>query len=124
MKKVITARDVELALADRGSIDHLPADAIWTPAARDVLAEKGLTMPVGCGCKAAAGGGKFPQAATLPPGVPPVPPEPVLPCHEYTWAPGADPQTPEEIQRFFYSEPIQRQKQLMVHVGHKLWKKG
>ncbi len=124
MKKVITARDVELALAGRGSIDHLPAEAIWTPAARDVLAAKGLTMPVGCGCKAAAGGGKFPQAATLPPGVPPVPPEPVLPCHEYTWAPGADPQTPEEIQRFFYSEPIQRQKQLMVHVGHKLWKKG
>ena len=124
MKKVITARDVELALASKGSVDHLPADAIWTPAAKDVLSEKGLT-PGTTGKAAAAVGGKgFPQAATLPPGVPTVPPEPILPTHEYTWTPGADPKTPEEIQRFFYSDPIQKQKQLMVHVGHKLWKKG
>lgn len=42
MKKLITAADVEQLLRSGGSVDALPADALFTPSARDLVRSKRL----------------------------------------------------------------------------------
>jgi len=60
----------------------------------------------------------------LPAGVPTTPPEPIVPSAEYNWVPGGDAQTPEEIQRFFYSPDIMAIKKEMINVARKMWKRS
>lgn len=122
-RKVITAKDVEQALANSGSISHLPGDALWTPAALDALSERGLSKP-GTSSAGSTSGKRFPRAASLPPGVPAVPPEPKLVDEEYRWETGHDPVTPEEMQLFYYSEPITRLRDRMAQIGRKVWQRG
>ena len=122
--QVITAKDVEQALANTGTIAGLPGNVVWTPSALDILRERGLAKPTGSGAAAAGAAKKFPQAASLPPGVPAVPPEPILFDEEYRWEPGHEPKTPEEFQRFYYSEPIAKLRERMAQIGHKVWKRG
>lgn len=57
----------------------------------------------------------------LPPGIPTTPPKPIVPSLEYHWPAGADPVTPEQTQRFFYSPEIQKLKEQMTHIAHKMW---
>jgi len=122
-KQVITAKDVEQAIASTGSVASLPGNVVWTPSALDMLREHGLSKP-GSGGSAEASAKKFPQAATLPPGVPSVPPEPALIDEEYRWEPGHEPKTPEEFQRFYYSAPITKLRERMAQIGRKVWQRG
>ncbi|QQL44562.1 class II aldolase/adducin family protein [Sulfuriroseicoccus oceanibius] len=122
MKKVFTERDIQQMLRSGMSLDTIPAGAVLTPSARDAIRAAGKQAPAyasGQGIKSApSAADRFPP---LPPGVPTVPPEPIVPSFEYHWPAGQDPQTPEEIQRFFYSPEIQKLKEAIVHVGHKMW---
>ena len=43
MKKVITAEDIRDLLKSNGDVKSLPADAIYTPSARDLLREMRIT---------------------------------------------------------------------------------
>lgn len=119
MAKLYTAKDIEKLLAAGKRPEE---DAVLTPGARDLLrdARLGGARPGTSGSAAAAFPGS-PRAASLPPGVPPVPPEPIVPSALYEWIPGADPQSPEEIQQFFYSPEIQDLKRQLIRVAHKMW---
>jgi L-fuculose-phosphate aldolase len=74
MKKLISARDVEEALRNGGDLKAFPADAIYTPAARDLLTQHhngdlpaprpGTFTPTGK--KAASGGNKTEQFFNSP----------------------------------------------------------
>lgn len=113
-KKVYTGADIEALFKAGKSAADIPKDAILTPSARDILrdgAPRSTSQPT-------PSNDRFPP---LPPGVPKVPPTPIVPSFEYDWVPGGDPTTPEEIQRFFYSPAIVEIKKQMVHVGHKMW---
>ena len=123
-KQVITAKDVEQAIANTGNVSSLPGNVVWTPSALDVLREHGFSKPTGSGESAQVSAKKFPQAETLPPGVPATPPEPILIDEEYRWEPGHEPKSPEEFQRFYYSAPITKLRERMAHIGHKVWQRG
>ncbi len=104
MKKVITARDVELILASGGTI---PADALLTPSAKDALRDRGKSV-LPAAAKAAAPAKKA---------------EPTIPDHEFRWTPGSDPKTPAEIEAFFCSPEVERVKAHMCNVGRRIWEK-
>ncbi len=121
MKKVYTGKDIQEMIRQGTCLDTIPANAVLTPSAKDAIADHRRPARVtgtSAASSAAPTNEKFPP---LPPGVPPVPPEPIVPSAEYSWEPGSDPQTPEEIQRFFYSPAIQKLKEEMAHVAHKMW---
>jgi L-fuculose-phosphate aldolase len=103
-KKVYTAADIEAHLKAGKSAAAIPADAVLTPSARDVLRD-GLG-PV------RAGGAALSAKA---------PAEPVLPDYEYHWTPGKDPKTPAEIEAFFHSPAIVAIKERMVDIGRRMW---
>lgn len=106
MKKVLTGRDLEALLARGGSPADVPAGAILTPSARDVL----RAHETASGRRRSGSG-------------PTVPEEPTVPDYEYSWEPGSDPQTPEEIQAFFTSPAIETLKQRMCDIGRRIWSK-
>lgn len=119
MKKVLTGKDIEEMIRTGEDLAKIPAGVVLTPTAQDAIRDAGkggathaATAP------AVSGSNRFPP---VPAGIPSVPPEPIVPNFEYNWEPGADPKTPEEIQRFFYSPEIQELKEQMAHVGHKMW---
>ena len=125
MKKVYTGKDIEAMIAQGTKLCTIPEGVVLTPSAKDAIKahEKGaqnITLGGGAHTSSASpvSSEKFPP---LPAGVPAVPPEPIVPSLEYTWVPGTDPKTPEEIQRYFYSPAIQKLKEEMAHVAHKMW---
>ncbi|MGJ8678448.1 MAG: class II aldolase/adducin family protein [Akkermansiaceae bacterium] len=122
MKKVYTGKDIEDMIAQGTSLSSIPASAIITPSAKDAIQahEKGSSF-TGGGGSVASGSSSSEKLPPLPPGVPSVPPEPIVPSSEFKWVPGTDPKTPEEIQRYFYSPAIQKLKEEMAHVAHKMW---
>jgi len=119
MKKVYTGKNIQDMIRAGESLDTIPADAVLTPSAKDAIRE--LQKPTLAYRPSAAPTSSSTKFPPLPAGVPTVPPEPIVPSSEYNWEPGSDPQTPEEIQRFFYSPAIQKLKQEMAHVAHKMW---
>ncbi|MFT3829126.1 MAG: class II aldolase/adducin family protein [Opitutaceae bacterium] len=117
MPQVLTAREVEALLASGQSI---PAGAVLTPSARDVVDAK----------KRAAAGAKTavvvaaPVAVAAPAAAPlPATGAPSIPDYEFRWTPGNDPKTPDEIQRFFHSAPIEELKRRICDIGRRLWLK-
>ena len=102
MKRVYTAKDIEELKRNGGSV---PADAILTPQAKELLA-----------------GGAFvasqpkPQAAARK--------EYTVPVKEYKWVSGQDPKTPEEIEKFFRSPEIEKLKRLIVDLGRRSYSKN
>lgn len=106
-KKVFTAADIENLLKAGKSAADIPAGAILTPSAKDVLRD-GLGSVFGAG----AGAGASAPAAFA---------EPILPNYEYHWTPGKDPKTPAEIAAFFNSPAIVEIKQRMVDIGKRMW---
>ena len=102
MSNLITAREAE-ELLRKG--EQPPAGAILTPSARDVFS--GRAKP---GFKPAA------AAAAKPAG-------PSVPDYEFKWAPGSDPKTPAEIEKFFRSPAIQLLKERICEMGRRLWQR-
>jgi L-fuculose-phosphate aldolase len=122
MKTVYTEKDIFALLKQGGSLESIPAGVVLTPSARDAIKAAGKKLGRGATTGGAApAANRFPP---LPPGVPSVPPEPVVPSAEYHWEAGADATTPEEIQRFFHSPEIEQLKVEMVRVAHKMWSRN
>ncbi|PLR41270.1 class II aldolase family protein [Chimaeribacter californicus] len=48
---------------------------------------------------------------------------PPLPKLEFHWEEGKDPQTPQEVNQFFYSDALQVIKQRIVAIGQRMWQK-
>jgi len=103
MSNVITAREAE-ELLRKG--EQPPAGAILTPSARDVFS--GRAKPA---FKAPATAAAAKSAA------------PSNPDYEFRWAPGSDPRTPAEIDRFFHSPAIEELKQRICDIGSRLWQR-
>ena len=96
-KKVFTGADIEALLKAGKTAADIPAGAILTPSAKDVLRD---------GLVTARGVSAAPAKA---------PAEPILPDYEYHWTPGKDPKTPAEIEAFFNSPAIVELKQGALH---------
>ncbi len=110
MKRVITASTVESLLKEGKGIDAIPADAILTPSAKDLLKQhKSGGKPVSTAVHKADGDDLFG--------------EPKLPDNEYSWVPGSDPKTKDEIRAFYYSPEITRVRENMALMGDRMWKR-
>lgn len=114
MSKLYTAKDLEQLQAAGQSLDSLPADARFTPMARDLVRRAGARP------------GSTTDAATKPSsgGTLPRIHDPVLPDEEYVWVPGSDPKSPSELEAFFYSAPIEALKKRICQIGQRIWQKG
>ena len=105
MKNVISARDIEELLRRGGDLKSLPADAILTPSARDILRDLELTgrKPASAGASAGgAGTGAGPGAA---------------PAKVTSKSPKAD------LEAFFNSGPIHDYKLQICDLGRRLWER-
>jgi L-fuculose-phosphate aldolase len=111
MKQIITAREAEQILRNGGS-DSIPADALLTPSARDIL-RSGAPTRVQTSSPVAS-------ASPLPSAMKS---EPIIPDHEYHWTTGADPSTPTDVAAFFDSPRIVAIKRHMVDIGRRIWEK-
>jgi L-fuculose-phosphate aldolase len=108
MAKVITAREAE-ELFLKG--EQPPAGAILTPSARDIFGGRSSKSPV---ARPVTNG----VAAATTKSV-----EPSTPDYEFKWAPGSDPKTPADIQKFFNSPALQALKERMCDIGRRLWQR-
>ena len=110
MKRVITASTVESLLKEGKGIEAIPADAILTPSAKDLINQH-------------KSGGKPVSAAVHKTDDDDLFGEPKLPDNEYSWVPGSDPKTKEEIRAFYYSPEITRVRENMALMGDRMWKR-
>ncbi len=107
MKRVYTAKDIAEIKRNGGQI---PADAILTPQAKEILSGGAVFKPQSSPvAKAGQLVGKK---------------EYTVPNKVYDWTPGADPKTPAEIERFFFSPQIQKLKELIVDLGRRSYGKN
>jgi len=113
MKHVITAETLERHLQNGRDVEEVTRGAILTPSAKDLLRERGRAA-------SAAGGARGPSGAASGAR----PPEPTVPDREYRWTPGADPETPEALQRFYDSPEIRSLRETMVDIGGRIWQRG
>ncbi len=104
-KPLYTAADVEALLKSGGSAADIPACAVLTPSARDVLRSSRVR-------RSSPHASSPSQQSTA---------EPIIPDYEYKWSPGSDPKSPEEIRAFFESPAISELKQRMVDIGKRMW---
>lgn len=108
-KKVYTAADIEALLKAGKSASDIPAGAVLTPSAKDVIRD-------GLGSVYKGGNGGVTAAAAAPDSL-----EPILPDYEFHWESGKDPETPAAIQAFFNSPAITELKERMVDIGKRMW---
>jgi len=95
MRKVITASDVEQLLRSGASLDSIPADAILTPSARDLLRSRRLpARPASAVSKADCG------------------------C-----AHAVDLKDPASVGKFFNSPALEAIKAKMCDIGRRMWEK-
>jgi len=113
MSQFYTEKALQQMIDQGQDLNALPANARFSPMARDLL-RKHKANP---GTKT-----EEPKAAT-PSGTPRIH-EPVLPNYEYDWTPGADPKSAKEIEAFFYSPEIQALKTRICDIGKRIWNKG
>ncbi len=123
MKKVYTGKNILDMIREGTCLKTIPADAVLTPSAKDEIRtyRKSKEQKQSSPTSKAAGSDRFPP---LPPGVPTVPPEPIVPSLVYHWQPGSDAITPEDIQRFFYSPEIMELKDAMIRTARKMWSRN
>ncbi len=110
MPKVITAREAE-ELFRKGEAP--PAGAILTPSARDVF-NGGSLKPAFKRPGTDGTGATAPTKKSA---------EPSIPDYEFRWAPGSDPKTPGEIEKFFHSPALQILKERICDIGRRLWQR-
>ena len=111
MRKVITAKEAE-ELLRKG--ETVPADAILTPSARDLLQSR-----------VRLSGQPSAQPAARPsPAAVPARQQFAVPDYEFKWTPGGDPKTPAEIERFFKSPAIETLKERICDIGRRIWEKN
>ena len=103
-KRVYTEKDIRQLLASGKGAVALPAGAILTPSARDLLQSGASTSPASRKAEA-------------------VPAAPILPDYVFRWEEREDPKTPAEIQAFFTSPEIEVIKERMVDIGRRMWEK-
>ena len=116
MKTVYTAKHVEDLIRAGKDAAAIPADAILTPSARDLLKNLGKPdLTGGSGRRAPSSGARNRPAE---------PEEPALPDYEYQWTPGGDPKTRDEILDFFYSPEIHTLKERIVDMGRRMWERA
>lgn len=133
MRKVITGKDVEALLEQGKGLDAIPANALLTPTARDVIRTWQKTnassvhtptpAPVQESVPAPAPA-PTPTPTLAPAPVQAAPSAPVVPNFEYKWKPGSDPRSPEAIQAFFNSPEIQTLKERICDIGRRMWSKN
>jgi L-fuculose-phosphate aldolase len=118
MPHVLTAREVENLIR---SGQPLPEGVLLTPSARDWLddqkrakpAQRSVAVPLAVTAnQIEIRNSKIENAPT-----------PSIPDYEFRWAPGSDPKTPAEIERFFRSEPVETLKRRICDMGRRLWLK-
>ena len=105
MKKVITGRDVEALLREGRGLESIPAGVLLTPTAKDAIKEAQTRRRRVVTSRTASV-------------------EPSVPDYEFRWETGNDPQSPEEIAKFFHSPGIETLKRRMVEIGERMWKKN
>jgi L-fuculose-phosphate aldolase len=103
MKQLISARDIEELLKRGGDIASLPADALYTPSARDLLNEFRLTGAPSGGARGRRDGGGGRSAAEKP---------------------VSAASAPAEIERFFNSPEIHALKEQICDIGRRLWQRA
>jgi L-fuculose-phosphate aldolase len=104
MKKVISVKDIEELIRKGGRTEQLPADAIITPAARDLLRDLELNgKPKTASLMAKAPAVSAPAAATKP---------------------VTSKSSAAELDTFFHSAPLLDLKQQICEVGRRLWKRA
>ncbi len=107
MRQIFTAKEIEDLLARGGAPEDIPEDALLTPSAKDAILDYRRAK-------------NAPGASAAPP---PALPKPLPVSDEFEWTPGSDPQTQEEIETFFRSEPIEALKQQMCETGRRMWQR-
>lgn len=101
MKKVITARDVEEMLKTGGNTSSFPADALFTPSARDLLRDQGNgSQPAGPAVRG--------EAAVVAKAAPAVRAK----------------SAPANLEKFFNSPEIHKLKLEICEVGRRLWQRA
>ena len=95
MKTVISAKDIEDLLQTGGDLNSLPADAVYTPSARDLLRDANSKLP-----RAAQPPGSVPAAAS---------------------SAGAG---PADVERLFRSPEILELKEQLCDMGRRLWQRA
>jgi L-fuculose-phosphate aldolase len=104
MSTLITAETMKELLKSKGP-DGVPAGAMLTPIARDLLKEakrKGVS------------GKPATSSASV---------DPIVPDYEYKWTPGSDPKTHEDLQAFYHSPTIKLLRERMADMGKRIWSK-
>jgi L-fuculose-phosphate aldolase len=108
MKTVISARDIEDLLRRGGDIRSLPADAIYTPSARDLLRD----------LRKRSGAAAADATPNRPSG-----PAPGAPASG-SWDPSLSSTSPKaELEAFFASARAERVKEEICEVGRRLWQR-
>lgn len=105
MKKIITARDIEDLLRRGVDLNSLPADALLTPSARDLVRE---TLESGRGARPAAAPGGSPALGGRGPAAPPS-------------GPLSSRSPRAELEAFFHSPRALELKQQICEIGRRLW---
>ena len=110
MKTLYTAKDIEAMLRNGEDLSSIPDSAKLTPSAKDLVRQaKGGTLST-------RGSGASPSLHSIP--------EPIVPDYEFRWEAGQDPKTPQDIQKFFFSKPIEELKARMADIGDRIWRRG
>jgi L-fuculose-phosphate aldolase len=111
MSELYTAKKLEQMVRNGQCLSTIPDSAKLTPMARDLLRKHKKGTSSAKQVTAAGTGG--PRIH-----------DPLLPDDEYSWTPGSDPKTAKELEKFFYSAPIQAIKERMCGIGKRIWSKG
>lgn len=127
MRKVISARDVEEMLRAGADLASIPADALLTPSARDMIRDA-MDRGAGSGRRmkpAVVSVSERPAAAAPPP-----PPAPAVPPAAPSAPAAALPSTLNSrssraaLESFFVSPACQELKRQICTAGHKMWQRA
>src|SRR5689334_9783802 len=102
MKTVVSAKDIEDLLSKGGNVSGLPADAILTPSAKDLLRD--LQMRNGRGSAAPSNNGSSSSSSTA------------APAKTLT-----SKSSKAELEAFFNSPYCQNLKEQLCDIGRRLW---